>query len=184
MPTKDGIRRKHRADFGEGFPPQTLSLHRESTTLVIREENPPGTISLFHDRQLSLELIDPSLRIFVDPTDEDGPKKLPRLEDHGHEITQVTAPFGLNTTSWSIEILPGQICQTHRNYWQFQSTDFFDRTRPNGHLIEAKGPSSKSIGQTINPCLLFRLTCRCGRVRGGDLSPTGNGGPVVWQEVL
>jgi len=84
VPTKDGVRRDERSDFGEGASPNGLAADSKTTTLVVGQTESPSTKLLLEDAILLSEIIDDRVLLTANPTGERCHEDLPGLKDGGH----------------------------------------------------------------------------------------------------
>ena len=84
MPTKDGVGRNERSNFGEGAASDSLATDGESASLRIGQPESSPTKLLLQDSILLSEILDDRILLAADPAGEGGNEDLPRLKDDGH----------------------------------------------------------------------------------------------------
>ena len=85
MPFQNRVRCEQRAEFLQPFAAEDLPLHRESSTLVIVEQDSFLSKLLLENSVFGSQLFDHFLLLAVEPTGENHQVELPGLEDEGHD---------------------------------------------------------------------------------------------------
>ena len=95
MPTKDGVGRDERGNFGEGASANGLTSHGQSAALIVGQPESTATDLLFQDSILLAEVLDDRVLLTSDPAGHGGDEDLPRLKDDDHpEIVAQTVSIG------------------------------------------------------------------------------------------
>ena len=85
MPTQDRIRCEQRAEFLQPFAAEDLTLQRESSTLVIVQQDSLLAELFLEHLILGSQILDHFLLLAIDPAGENHQVELPGLEDEGHD---------------------------------------------------------------------------------------------------
>ena len=84
MPTQDRVGREQCADLLQPLPTENLALDRQSTPLVVAEQDAFLAQLFFEHLVLGPQVLDYLLLLPVDPACQNHDQQLPRLEDEAH----------------------------------------------------------------------------------------------------
>jgi hypothetical protein len=84
MPTKDGVWRDDRRDFGEGSSSDGLAPHGQSASLTVGQSESSATELLLQNSVLLVEVLDDRILLAADPASQSGHQDLPGLKNNGH----------------------------------------------------------------------------------------------------
>jgi hypothetical protein len=104
MPTQNRIRCEQCAEFPQPFAAEDFALHRESSTLVIVEQDSFLSELLFQNCILRTKVLDHFLLLAIDSASENHHVELPGLEDKGHAAEIPKSPRSCNGKGASIEM--------------------------------------------------------------------------------
>ena len=85
MPSQDRVRREQRADFFESLAAEDLAFDRQSTPLIVVQQDPLLAELLFEHLVLGSQVLDHFLLLAIDPASEDDDIELPRLKNEIHD---------------------------------------------------------------------------------------------------
>jgi hypothetical protein len=84
VPTKDGVGRDERCDFGESASANGFASHGESSALSVGQAEPSAAELLLQDAILLAEILDDRILSAANPAGHGCDEYLPRLKDGGH----------------------------------------------------------------------------------------------------
>ena len=84
MPTKDGVGRDERSDFGEGASANGLAPNRKPPALSVGQPESFATELLPENSVLLPEVFDDCILLAANPAGQGGNEDLPRLEHRRH----------------------------------------------------------------------------------------------------
>lgn len=85
MPTQDRVRCEQGAEFLQPFAAEDLTLHRESSTLVIAQQDSLLAELFLEHLIFGSQILDHLLLLAIDPASENHQAKLPGVDDEGHD---------------------------------------------------------------------------------------------------
>ena len=85
MPAKNCVRREQRAEVTEQFSAEYLTLQRQSTPLIIVEQESSLAELLLEDSILSHQILDDFLLLAVDPVRKHDETEFPGLKNRCHD---------------------------------------------------------------------------------------------------
>ncbi len=103
MPTKNGVWRDDRCDFGKGASSDGLAPHGESASLIVGQAESSATELLLEDSILFTEVLDDRILLAADPASEGGNKDLPGLKDGGHPSI-VARPWSIRQLLLAVQV--------------------------------------------------------------------------------
>jgi hypothetical protein len=90
VPTKDGVWRDDRRDFGKGASSDDLAPHGKPSALMIGQSEPSATELLLENTVFLLEVFDDRILLTGDPTGHSSDEDLPGVKDNGHRLIVAT----------------------------------------------------------------------------------------------
>ena len=84
VPTKDGVGRDERGNFGQGASADGFAPDRKSATLIVGQPKSSATELLLEDAVFFLKILDDCVLMAADPAGHGGNEDLPGLEHRRH----------------------------------------------------------------------------------------------------
>jgi hypothetical protein len=153
VPAQDCVGCEQRADFFQSLAPQNLALHRQTTSLVVVQQDAFLAEFLFQNLVLGSEVFDDFLLLTVHPAGQNHEVQLPRLQNEVHGRPEGWAKAFTMRLDWPLvnagvsRELHLSPLVSHATDGSYMSAEYFDQTTfgtistPKRSFSQSPGPS-------------------------------------------
>lgn len=103
VPTKDGVWRDDRRDFGKGASSDGLAPHGQSASLIVGQAESSATKLLLENSVLLAEVLDDRILLAADPASQGANENLPGLKNGGHSSI-VARQWNIRQLSLAVQV--------------------------------------------------------------------------------